>query len=266
MILDEIVQRKREDVRLAKQERPIAMLQSAPGYAAARRSLAATLQRSGRRVIAELKRSSPSRGRLCSVFDPGAIARSYQAAGAAAVSVLTEEHWFEGDIRHLELVRRSIEVPVLRKDFILDTYQVQEARAFGADAILLIVRILSEESLRLLLEEARAASLEVLAEVHDREDLDRALRYDIPLIGVNNRNLATMEVNLDTTLALCRLVPSDRTVVAESGIRSGSDIERLEAAGVHAFLIGEALMEAADPGLRLREFLSWEKRAERENG
>jgi len=266
MILEQIVERKREAVRLAKRARPIGMLQAAPGYAAARRSLAATLQRSGRRVIAELKRSSPSRGRLRDVFDPGAIAGSYQAAGAAAVSVLTEEHWFEGNIAHLELVRQRVEIPLLRKDFIFDTYQVQEARAFGADAILLILRILSEESLRLLLEEARAASLEVLAEVHDREDLDRALRCEIPLIGINNRNLATMEVDLDTTLALCRLVPRDRTVVAESGIRSPSDMERLEAAGVHAFLIGEALMEAADPGSRLRQFLSCEKRAEGGDG
>ena len=205
----------------------------------------------GINVVAECKRRSPSRGLLRADYDPAAIAAAYERAGAAAVSVLTEPTFFDGDLAHLEAVRSAVSLPLLRKDFIVDRYQLLEARAAGADAILLIVAALTRDELIALGREAQALGLDALVEVHDEDELDRALAAGADLIGVNNRNLRTLEVDVDASLRLARRIPRGVVTVAESGLRSRADLDRLSAAGYHAFLVGERLMTAADPGLAL---------------
>jgi indole-3-glycerol phosphate synthase len=215
-------------------------------------ALLETLAAPGRvRVIAECKRRSPSRGILRADYDPAAIARQYAAAGAAAISVLTEPTFFDGALEHLADVRRAVALPLLRKDFIVDEYQVHESRALGADCILLIVACLDDAQLAAFEACAQAHGMEVLVEVHDEAELQRALRLRTPLVGVNNRNLRTFEVSLDTTLALRPRLPADRLLVAESGILAHADVQRLRSRGVHAFLVGEAFMRAPDPGRAL---------------
>jgi len=202
-------------------------------------------------VVGEIKKASPSRGVLRPVFDPAAIARRYQAGGAACLSVLTDREYFQGAPEHLVWARAACTLPVLRKDFVLDPYQIFESRALGADCILLIVAALDDAHLLALEDAARELGMAVLAEVHDAIELDRALRLATPLIGVNNRDLRTFEVRLETTLDLLSRVPAGRLVVTESGILAPADVARMRAAGVHAFLVGEALMRAADPGAAL---------------
>ncbi len=255
MILDDILSCKRERLVRAKEERSVTQLAEAPLYGRPRVSLQKALERGGRRIIAEVKRASPSRGRIRQSFDPLAIAAGYERAGAAALSVLTEEDWFEGSLEHLAAIRQKVKLPLLRKDFIFDPYQVHESRAFGADAILLIAAILDDEQLGSLVKEGMEASLELLVEVHDRKELDRAVGCGASLIGINNRDLKNMTVDLNATLTLCPLVPAGKTVVAESGIKTAADIELLEAGGVRAFLVGEVLMEAPDPAERLKKLL-----------
>ena len=254
-ILDQIVAVKREEVPAARARhseaalRELAAAQSAPrGFAAALRAkLAAGLPA----VIAEVKRASPSKGVIREHFVPAEIAASYARHGAAALSVLTDQRFFQGHADHLRQARAACALPVLRKDFLIDPYQVLEARAMGADCILLIAACLSDGLMAELEACATEQGLDVLVEVHDGDELDRALRLKTPLVGINNRNLRSFEVTLDTTLGLLPRVPASRLLVTESGIGSAADVQRMRGAGVHAFLVGEAFMRAADPGAAL---------------
>jgi indole-3-glycerol phosphate synthase len=216
----------------------------------------ASLAEPGIRVIAECKRRSPSRGVLRADYDPVAIGRRYAESGAAALSILTEPTFFDGDLGHLRAVRAAVDVPLLRKDFIVDEYQLLEARAAGADAVLLIVAALPDEAITALSKTARELSLDVLVEVHDERELDRALAAGSDLIGVNNRNLRTLAVDVDASFRLAAAMPRGVLAVAESGLRSGDDLRRLRAAGYQAFLIGERFMTAPDPGTALAALLA----------
>jgi indole-3-glycerol phosphate synthase len=257
MILDDIVRHKRADLQHAKATVPLADLEQRPLFQAERRDLRGALQAAGRRaIIAEVKKASPSKGVIRVDFDPVRIARSYAANGAVAISVLTEQRYFQGDLEHLAAIREAVRVPLLRKDFLFDPYQVYEARAFGADAVLLIAAILDDALLRHLLRVVDALQLSALVEVHDRLEIERALDNGARLLGVNNRDLQTFHTDLATTEALAPDVPTDVLVVAESGIETPADIKRLERTGVRAFLIGETLMRAVDPGAKLAELLA----------
>ena len=216
------------------------------------RAIRARLALGAPAVIAEAKRASPSRGLLREDYDPAAIARSYEAAGAACLSVLTDREFFRGAPEHLVAARAACALPVLRKDFVIDPWQLAEARALGADCILLIAAVLESAAMRELEQRATELGMAVLVEVHDQAELDAALELATPLVGINNRNLRSFETRLETTLALLERVPAGRIVVTESGIRSAADVRRLRAAGVGAFLVGESLMRAADPAAELR--------------
>jgi indole-3-glycerol phosphate synthase len=207
-------------------------------------------------VIAEVKKASPSKGVLREDFIPADIAQSYAEHGAACLSVLTDQQFFQGSSDYLKQARASCDLPVLRKDFMVDPYQVYESRSMGADCILLIAACLSDAQMAELEAIARSLDMAVLVEVHDAAELQRALKLKTRLVGVNNRDLRTFEVNLDTTLGMLKDVPADRLLVTESGIQSGQDVQRLRAAGVHAFLVGEAFMRAKDPGKALAELFA----------
>lgn len=206
-------------------------------------------------VIAECKRRSPSRGVLRDAYDPVAVATSYDAAGAAAISVLTEPTFFDGSLEHLMAVRRTVDVPLLRKDFIVAEYQLLEARACGADAVLLIVSALKQSVLEHLYARASELGLDVLVEVHDADELDRALAIGATVVGVNNRNLRTLTVDVHASDALVERIPGGVVAVSESGLRTAADLRRLSALGYRAFLVGERFMTAADPGAALRDLL-----------
>jgi indole-3-glycerol phosphate synthase len=216
----------------------------------------ASLREPGVRVIAECKRRSPSRGVLRAIYDPVAIAQGYAGAGAAAISVLTEPTFFDGSVAHLQAVREAVTVPLLRKDFLVSEFQLVEARAAGADAVLLIVAALEDRALRALLASAAALGLAALVEVHDRHELDRAAEAGASVIGVNSRNLRTLEVSTTVFDDLAPVMPRGVTAVAESGLKTAADLVRLRGAGYHAFLIGERFMTDADPGAGLRALLS----------
>jgi indole-3-glycerol phosphate synthase len=253
-VLDEIVARTRERVAERRAARPIedVIAEKAP----ARRPFAEALQRPGVNVIAEFKRRSPSRGVLRADLAPDGTARAYEAAGASALSILTEQDYFGGSLQDLKAARLATRhLPALRKDFVVDAYQVWEARAAGADAILLIAAALDDAALRALLAEAHAARVEALVEVHDQGELDRALGAEAKLVGVNNRDLKTLEVHLETSLSLAASIPDGVVAVAESGIRQPADVRRLRDAGYDAFLVGEHLMAAPDPATALRELI-----------
>lgn len=207
-------------------------------------------------VIAEIKKASPSKGLLRADFDPSDIARSYAEHDASALSVLTDSRFFQGSDDHLRAARSACSLPVIRKDFIIDAYQVYEARALGADCILLIVAALGDALLKELSGLATHLEMDALVEVHDGDELERALELDAPLLGINNRDLRTFDTTLETTLALLRHVPEDRTVITESGIHTRADIAKMRTHGVHAFLVGEAFMRAPDPGAKLSELFS----------
>lgn len=207
-------------------------------------------------VIAEIKKASPSKGVLRADFIPADIAQSYAEFGAACLSVLTDQQFFQGCVDYLKQARASCPLPVLRKDFMVDAYQIYESRAMGADAILLIAACLDDAQMKDFEQIARSLDMAVLVEVHDGVELERALKLKTPLIGVNNRNLKTFEVSLDTTLSLMRDIPSDRLLVCESGIHSRDDVLRMGAAGVNAFLVGEAFMRAKEPGEALAELFA----------
>ncbi len=256
-ILQRIVAVKREEISSARARASLAEVRAAAeargglrGFEAAMRARMAV----GRpAVIAEVKKASPSKGVLREPFDPAAIARSYEAGGAACLSVLTDERFFQGSSAFLEQARASCALPVLRKDFLVDEYQVHEARAMGADCVLLIAACLDDARLCDLEACARAYGMDVLVEVHDADELSRALRLQTRLVGINNRNLRSFEVSLETTLGLLPHVPADRLLVTESGILGRADVQRMRAADVHAFLVGEAFMRASEPGEALAE-------------
>ncbi|HQR09864.1 MAG TPA: indole-3-glycerol phosphate synthase TrpC [Casimicrobiaceae bacterium] len=255
-ILAQIVTTKAEEVIAAQVARPFGVIDGEARAATAprgfERALRAKIAAGLPAVIAEVKKASPSKGMLRADFDPPAIAASYERAGAACLSVLTDRPFFQGDPQYLVAARAACSLPALRKEFIIDEYQVAESRALGADAILLIVAALEDAQMAALEAAARAYGMDVLVEIHDGAELDRALRLRTPLIGINNRNLRNFSVTLDTTINLLARVPADRLVVTESGILTGNDVALMRAKGVHAFLVGEAFMRAPDPGAALK--------------
>jgi indole-3-glycerol phosphate synthase len=254
-ILDVIIARKGDEIAVRSAQVPLRELEARVAAAPAPRGFAAAVSHAianGRpAVIAEIKKASPSRGIIREDFDPAAIARSYAAAGASCLSVLTDVDFFHGADAYLQQARAACALPVLRKDFTIDPYQVYEARLLGADCILLIVAALDDMRLATLATLAMELGMDVLVEVHDMDELERALQVPAPLLGINNRNLRTFEVSLETTLDLRRAVPSDRILVTESGITTSADVRRMRGAGVDAFLVGEAFMRAPDPGAAL---------------
>jgi indole-3-glycerol phosphate synthase len=259
-ILDRIVAVKRDEISLARRKRDLASLRRDAEQLGGQRDFVGSLRdkiaagHAG--VIAEVKKASPSKGVLREHFVPQSIAESYERHGAAALSVLTDAQFFQGSTAYLEQARAACTLPVLRKDFMVDTYQVFEARAMGADCILLIAACLDDALMADLEAQAHALGMTVLVEVHDGAELDRALRLRTPLVGLNNRNLRTFEVTLQTTLDLLTRVPADRLLVTESGILARADVQRMREANVHAFLVGEAFMRAPDPGVALADLFT----------
>jgi len=263
-ILQKIVAVKHEEIALALKTRSLADvraqaeqrnrdLNDVRDFTGALRAKVAAGQAA---VIAEVKKASPSKGVLREHFVPADIARSYAQHGAACLSVLTDERFFQGAEAYLQQARQACTLPVLRKDFMVDAFQVYDARAMGADCILLIAACLDDAQMRDLEALAHELGMAVLVEVHDGEELDRALKLKTPLVGINNRNLRTFEVTLDTTLGLLPRVPDDRLLVTESGILGREDVQRMRAADVHAFLVGEAFMRQPDPGLALAQLFN----------
>lgn len=254
-ILKKIIAVKGEEVARAKAVRPLAEVEAAARSASPPRDFVGALRAkiaAGRpAVIAEVKKASPSKGVLREDFRPAEIAASYAAHGAACLSVLTDEQFFQGHLDNLGRARAACALPALRKDFMIDPYQVYEARAAGADCILLIVAALDDGLMRELETVAFELGLAVLVEVHDGDELERALRLKTPLLGINNRNLRTFETRLETTLDLLDRIPADRLVVTESGILKREDVTLMRAHAVHGFLVGEAFMRAPDPGVEL---------------
>jgi indole-3-glycerol phosphate synthase len=255
-ILNRILARKAEEVAERQARLPLAELAAritdlpdTRGFAAA---MEAKINAGKPAVIAEVKKASPSKGVIRADFDPAAIAKSYEKGGAACLSVLTDSDFFQGSEAFLQQARAACSLPVLRKDFIIDPYQVHEARAIGADCVLLIVAALDDDVLLQLSLQAAELDLDVLCEVHDEDELERALALPVPLIGVNNRNLRNFETSLETSLALQERMEYDRILVAESGIRTPEDVARLREGGINAFLVGEAFMRAEDPGAELK--------------
>ncbi len=253
-VLQRIVDHKRDEVAAAKAQCPAAELAAQLASAPAVRDFVAALRAAPfMGLIAEVKKASPSAGVIKADFDPLAIAESYQSAGANCLSILTDENFFQGHLDHLRQIRQTARVPLLRKDFLIDRYQVLEARVAGADAVLLIAECLTDCELRHLYFYASELGLEALIEVYDPENLDRVLKLEPPLIGVNNRDLRTFAVDLDQTVRLAARVPDSTLLVSESGIKSRADVERLHAAGCGAILVGETLMRAGDIAVMVRE-------------
>ena len=260
-ILDDILAHKRQEVAAQKQRVDMDTLvanisasnDTPRGFM---KALQARVAIGGTAVIAEVKKASPSMGVIRASFDPVAIAESYAAAGATCLSVLTDEKYFQGSGHYLRLIRAAVGLPLLRKDFIIDEYQIVEARALGADAILLIVAALSDAELAAFTRLAHDLGLDVLVEVHDEAECARALQLPLRVIGVNNRNLHDFSVSLDTSRRIKTMLPADYLLVSESGIHTRADIEALQADGIHAFLVGGALMQADDPGAALSALLA----------
>jgi indole-3-glycerol phosphate synthase len=258
-MLAEILANKRLEVREAKDRRPAGTLEEEIRRMDPPRSLIQRITDAGgpaHRVIAELKRASPSKGILRADLDPVDWAGRYVRAGAVGLSVLTDEKFFKGTLDDLARIREHVDLPLLRKDFLIDTYQVVEARASGADAVLLIMRILEDGRFADLLHQVREAGMEALVEVHNEEDLERALARGTRLLGINNRDLSRFKTDLDVTRRLMPRIPADVVVVSASGINEPEQVRSLEADGVKAFLVGEALMKAADPEEKLRELVT----------
>lgn len=259
-ILDRIVQAKANRLEAAKQQAPLDRLIERgmrTSSAVTHPLFAASIGRTDRvNIIAEIKHRSPSKGIIREDFDPVRLAESYASNNAAALSVLAEEDYFGGSLEHLEAIRRRVALPLLRKDFIFDDYQLYESVIAGADAVLLIVAILEDELLRSLIGLARKLELDTLVEVHSADEMDRAAQAGAAIIGVNNRDLTTFEVALETSVELARVAPAGATLVSESGINNGLDIRRLKDAGFNAFLVGEHLMRAVDPSIELERLIS----------
>ena len=255
--LDKIIAVKREEITALIQQKPLSVMRADAESRVLTRDFVGALRKKitagEAAVIAEVKKASPSKGVLRADFIPADIAQSYAEYGAACLSVLTDKQFFQGSIDYLKQARASCSLPVLRKDFMIDAYQVYESRVMGADCILLIAACLDDQQMKELEALAMSLDMAVLVEVHDATELERALKLKTPLIGINNRNLKTFEVSLDTTLNLMSQVPADRVLICESGISTLADVKRMRAANVNAFLVGEAFMRAEDPGVALGE-------------
>jgi indole-3-glycerol phosphate synthase len=255
-VLERIIASKRTELLTEKRQVPMRRAIELASSAPPPHSFGAALRTPGRiNVIAEVKRASPSRGEIRRSADPSAVARAYARAGAAAISVLTDERFFLGSPQHLEQVRAAVPLPLLRKDFLFDEYQIYRSRAHGADAVLLIARVLDPRLLKTLLGVARSLHMEALVEVHDEDELGRALDCGATIVGVNNRDLGNLTVSIDTSLRLAPLLPPTVLRVSESGIEGRADIDRLRDAGYEAFLVGERLMREEDPGAALTALL-----------
>ena len=254
-ILDKIIAVKREEIASAIKRKPLVVMREDAESRVLTRDFAGAIRakvaEGKAAVIAEIKKASPSKGVLRADFIPADIAQSYAEYGAACLSVLTDKQFFMGEIDYLKQARASCSLPVLRKDFMVDVYQVYESRVMGADCILLIAACLDDKQMRDMEALAMSLDMSVLVEVHDAAELERALQLKTPLIGINNRNLKTFEVSLDTTITLASKVPAGRIVVTESGISTAADVQRMRQAKVNAFLVGEAFMRAEDPGMAL---------------
>jgi indole-3-glycerol phosphate synthase len=255
-ILSRIIESRRAEVARRRRIMPETVLRIAAGKADAPRDFAGALVRDEVNVIAEIKKASPSAGVLRREFEPVSLARAFEQAGAAALSVLTEEENFQGALAHLRDARAAVSLPVLRKDFIVDPWQVWEARAANADSFLLIAAALDDAALAGLLNLGRELGMEALVEVHTAEELERVLAAGARILGVNNRNLHTLEVRVETSLELAGMIPDDRVALSESGLRSAEDLRKLSAAGFDAFLIGESLMREPDPGAALERLIA----------
>lgn len=254
-MLDKIIAQKREEIGKKASEVPLSLLKQRISEQRPPLDFSAFIKGENVKLIAEVKRASPSRGLLATNLDPVELAQIYAAGGAAAISVLTESRYFLGDIKHLAAIRKATELPLLRKDFIFEPYQIYESRAYGADALLLIAAILTAEQLKDLLSLSRSLGLKCLVEVHSQADLEKAVLSQAEIIGVNNRDLSSFKVDLDITRRLRPLIPPDKIVVSESGIRTRQDVERLEQAGIDAVLVGEALVTANDIRGKIEELL-----------
>jgi indole-3-glycerol phosphate synthase len=256
-ILKKIVAVKHEEIAQASQKKSLAMVRADAESRVLTRDFVGAIQhkidQGQAAVIAEIKKASPSKGVLRADFIPADIAQSYAEHGAACLSVLTDAQFFQGSVDYLKQARASCDLPVLRKDFMVDAYQVYEARAMGADCILLIAACLDDAQMKDLEAIARGLDMAVLVEVHDAEELNRALKLKTPLVGINNRNLRTFEVSLDTTISMLKDVPADRILVTESGILTTDDVQKMRDAKVNAFLVGEAFMRAPEPGQALAD-------------
>ncbi len=256
MFLEEILQYKYAEVAIRKEQTPISQLEQKLKNIPQTRPFKQSLTGNKIKLIAEIKKASPSKGLLCPDLKPVKLAQIYEASGAAAISVLTDNKFFQGSLDYLKSVKSETRnVPILRKDFIIDSYQLYEARVFGADAVLLIAAALTELELANFIKEALALGLTPLVEVHNLLELTSALGAEAELIGINNRNLKTFIVDLETTFQLIESIPEDKIVVSESGIYNNRDIERLYRAGVDAVLVGESIVTAADPGAKIRELM-----------
>jgi indole-3-glycerol phosphate synthase len=259
MILDEIIANKKKELAETKRQTPFPEIKSKALDAGPTRGFGKELASPGGiRLIAEVKKASPSKGVIREDFDPVAIAQIFEKSGASCLSVLTERKFFQGELEYLDWIRKSVKLPLLRKDFIIDLYQIHEARAAGADAILLIAACLEKQQIEDYLGIAHGLGLDVLVESHTYKELDKSLRAGATLVGINNRDLSTFSVSLQTTLDLMTDIPDDRTVVSESGIKTREDVLKLHQAGVDAILVGESLMREKDIGKKVNELLGKE--------
>jgi len=254
--LEDIVEHKRHKLERAQEETSLREIEKM-AVPVKNRGFKSAISRGKINLIAELKKASPSHGVIRHDYDPEGIARIYKNNKASALSVLTEDKYFQGSMDHLKAVRQAVDLPILRKDFIISEYQVYESAIAGTDAILLIAALLDRGTLKGLYHEAKALGIDVLVEVHDERELDKALGTGAEIIGINNRNLKTLEVDLNTTIELLPKIPAEKVIVSESGIRDYEDIEKLSEAGVRAFLIGTVFMEADDIGAEVKRVMGW---------
>ncbi len=254
--IEKVIALKRDEVAAAKTAAPLGELRSLIEGLPETRNFRGALAGEGMALIAEVKRSSPSAGKIAPIADPGKLARLYREGGAAAVSVLTESGWFGGSLDDLAMVKAEIDLPVLRKDFLIDPYQIYQSRAAGADAVLLIAELLDPDTLADFLGRAQELGLACLVEAHSGEALEMILETPAPIVGINNRDLKTLTVDLETSLRLLPLVPEDRIRVAESGIKTATDVRRLDEAGADAVLVGETLARSEDPAAKIRELIT----------
>ncbi|MGA9120445.1 MAG: indole-3-glycerol phosphate synthase TrpC [Bacteroidota bacterium] len=255
-VLENILNAKRDEVSRQKRESPLPGLFARPLYNRESLSLVQAIRSSTPAIIAELKKASPSKGTIREDFDVASLARGYEQGGACAISVLTDKPFFAGSLHYLELARDTVGVPLLRKDFIIDPYQLHEAKAYGADAVLLIVAALEQNRLIDLMNASTTIGLETLVEVHSEQEAERALKANATLVGINNRDLGTFTVDFATTMRILPLLPKSVTTVSESGFSSAVDIRNVMDAGVHGFLLGESLMREADPGRALSSIIT----------